>query len=326
MCPPDSGKKPRTPPATRRRENLANWRLMRWLDEERTTRGLSLRQIGESLGYLNATRVGQYFHQKIVPGAEIVRRLAIAIGVSPIDALWRAEHYSAVFDYLDDLYRLGWSWMRADCVHLDRSAGAMFTLQYRGAENAAITQVPPSLAHRYHRTTIYNMGGGFRVVSLPKPMACAILLGIGLFPRRGDRVRPEARPFIQELSVIASEMLIRAERVKAPSDRRPLKAAEDILRWRLYPGPMRLAVVAEYVHAWCDFACAAYADFARLVLYDRGGFVREPSQNENIWEYQKADIPSPDQLRLDVAHLTTGAPDPLVTGRGRRTRRSDSRC
>ena len=80
---------------------------MRWLDEERERQGISLRQVARELGYRNATRVAQYFHQRIVAGPDMLARLAVAVNVSPIDALWNARHYAAVLGYLHKLYRLG---------------------------------------------------------------------------------------------------------------------------------------------------------------------------------------------------------------------------
>jgi len=101
---------------------------------------------------------------------------------------------------------------------------------------------------------------------------------------------------------MASAILPIAERAQAPPEltkllRRPLRDAEKILPWRFY-GSMRLAVVAEYVHKWCDFASPAYASYARLVLYERGAFVGEPGESEDIWEWQRADLPTIDDLRL----------------------------
>lgn len=88
MCPPgEAARKPRKPPITRHRGSFENVRLMQWLEREREERGLSLREIARRMGYLNASRVGDYLRMRVLPGPEIVRRLAIAIGVSPIEAL-----------------------------------------------------------------------------------------------------------------------------------------------------------------------------------------------------------------------------------------------
>lgn len=309
MCPPGEAKKVRKAPATRRRENLANWRVMRWLDDERQQRGLSDRQVGKLIGYHNGTRVRQYLNQRIVAGPEMVGRLAVAVEVSPIEALWRAEHYSAVFDYLDKFYRLGWSWMRADKVSFDETRGSDFVPHHIGRSNSLpdnvdLEAVPDELVPRYHQVAIYNESGIYKIVSMVKPIAWAILLGVGLFPRRGDKVRPETAPLIEQLSIKASKVLPAAERAVVPPElsralRRPFKESEKILPRRYY-GRMRLAVVAEYVHHWCDVANAAYADYARLVLYEQGAFVRAPTGDEDIWEWQRADFPTIDQLVLET--------------------------
>jgi transcriptional regulator with XRE-family HTH domain len=279
---------------------------MRAIDRAREERGMSLRAVGRKLGYRNASRVGKYFKQQIYAGPEMVRRLATAVGMSPIWALWESERYRDVFSYLEKLYRLGWSWMRADRVHLDRQAGAIFLITWEGVRDADINEVPPDLMHRYHQATIYNEAGIFRVISLPRPMACAILLGVAMFPRRGEKLRPETRPFWEKLSFVATEMLPQAERARVPSTysdfTRPLKDAEKILPWGFY-GEARLAVVAEYVHAWCDVACKPYADYARLALYESGSFVGEPHENdwwsENLWTWQRAEMPSIEDLKIN---------------------------
>jgi transcriptional regulator with XRE-family HTH domain len=292
---------------TRRRENLANWRVMQMLDRVRSEKGLSLRDVGTRIGYHNASRVGQYLRGQIVPGPEMVRRLAIAVEVSPIEALWLSEHYAEVFSYLDKLYRLGWSWMRDDRVNPDQDFGADFSWYHihRSKElwqHVRLDEVPPALVTRYHRVAINNAAGVFCNVSLPKPTACAILLGIGLFPRRGDGLRSETRSFIETLSVLASEMLAPAERVKTPpgtSFRKPLSDAEKVLPWRFY-GSMRLAIVAEYVHFWCESVCRAYTEYARLVLYEKGDFSERLSAGRvDAREYWHAGFPITTDLRLD---------------------------
>gem|GEM_PF-2969253 len=317
MCPQDPTTKTRTPAARHRTKTLENWRTMQWLNDERKAKGMTLRDIGKRLGYHNATRVSQYFKQKIVAGPDMVRRLALAVGVSPIYALWSCRRYSAVFDYLENLYRLGWSWMHEDRVHLDQQSGATFMLQWaaeprpaeRPTQDRDLTEVPPRLSHRYHQATIYNPECIYQIVSLPRPMACAILLGVGLFPRRGDVVRPETKPFIDALARTASDMLPRSDAITVPSElanlRRPLKEAEKVLPWRFYSTSARLAIVAEYVHEWCDIICHGYADFARIALYSIGGFVGDPGEEENYWGYQSAKIPPIEDLQLEAETVIT---------------------
>lgn len=304
MCPPVE-KKARKAPVGRKKATLANYRVMQDLDQARIERGLSKRQVAKKLGYRNASRVGMYFRQQIFAGPEMVRRLAIAVGMSPIDALWRAQRYTEVFGYLERLHRLGWLWMHQDRVHLDPSSGAIFVTTWQGVRDADINEVPPSLAHRYTQATVHNEAGIFRVISLPRPMAYAILLGIGMFPRRGEPRRAGVEALLEKLSFIASDMLPLADRARMPSNyasfSRPLKDAEKILPWRMY-GWARSAVVAEYVHSWCNFACSGYADYARVALYEHGAFVGKPTENEDLWQWQRAEMPTADQLETNYTN------------------------
>ncbi len=306
MCPSPQHEPAKSRYATRGRANLANYRTMQWLNKERENRGLSLRAVAKELGYKNAERVGKYFRQQIVPGADIVRRLAVAVGVSPIEALWSSQHYRDVFDYFDKLYRLGWFWMKEDRLHLDER-GADFLLHYTpppGSDwvQVDVSQPPEPFAHRYHRAIVYNLEGVFKEVTLPRPMACAILLAVGMFPRRGDKSRKEVTAFIKDLALIADEMLPLADVARVPAHlyhmRKPLKEAEKILPWRVYGAGMQLSVAAEYVHFWCDTVCKDYADFARVALYSSGGFVGSPGANENLWKWQRAEIPTLNDLCL----------------------------
>jgi transcriptional regulator with XRE-family HTH domain len=312
MCPLEEPEEPRKPPATRGRASIQNYKVMRWLNEERERRGLSLRDVAQSLGsgYRNATRVAQYFSQRIVAGPDVLQRLAIAVGVSPIDALWNAGHCGAVLDYFNKLYRLGWSWARQDQVAIHQDFGADFMRCYPAGEFPAgrdLREPPQRLAHRYHEATVYNRAGIFRTVALPKPMACAILLAVALFPRRGDQLRRETTDFYSELSLIASQMMRAAEIARVPPNvghYKPIKDAEAVWKFNFY-GRKRLAIIAEYVHAWCDFVCRNYANYARLALYERGGLLGEPvksdgAAHEDIWTWQHTSIPSAEDLRLEM--------------------------
>lgn len=307
MCPAEGAKPSRKPAVTRKRQSIQNYKVMRWLDEERQRKGLSLRDVAQALGpgYRNATRVGQYFDQRIVAGPDLLQRLAIAVGVSPIDALWNAGHHDAVLDYLLRMYRLGWSWAHGDNVEVFPEDGAEFMLQYEEIGFPAggdLRIPPPSLADRYHLATVRNSAGIFRHVSLPKPMAIAIMLAVVLFPRRGEKARPEATPFYEQLSVVAANMLPAADLARIPAQadsamKRPLKAAAAIWKYRFY-GSMRLAVIGEYVQVWCDFVCRNYASYARLALYEHGAFIGEPAEGEDIWEWQRTDMPSADEFAM----------------------------
>lgn len=142
----------------------------------------------------------------------------------------------------------------------------------------------------------------FRIVSLPKPTACAILLGVALFPRRGDELRDETAPFYQQLCLIASGMMVQAEIARVPQEniitmQRPLKAAQDILKYRFY-GPERLAIVGEYIHKWCDFACFWYANYARVALYRHGGLLSDRGEYDDLWEWLSSPMPTADELRV----------------------------
>ena len=309
MCPQEPTKRKRRAAVTRRRESMENYKVMRWLDEERERQGLSLRDVARELGpgYRNATRIGQYFHQRIVAGPDMLARLAVAVKVSPIDALWNAGHHGAVLDYLLKLYRLGWSWARADNVAIERDTGANFYAQYAdvGFPNDGDLRIPPpNLADRYPLATVYNLAGIYRVVSLPIPMALAILLAVLLFPRRGEKLRPGITQLYEQLSFIASQMMPAAELARVPSQvsvamKKPLKEAEAIWERRFY-GQMRLAIIGEYIHAWCDSICRDYADYARVALYEHGAFVGEPLENEDIWQWQMAEMPCADAFKLKM--------------------------
>lgn len=288
---------------------MENYKVMRWLDEERERQGISLREVARKLGYRTATRVTQYFHQRIVAGPDMLARLAVAVNVSPIDALWNARHYPTVLEYLNKLCRFGTAWAYKDRVAIDQQ-GASFTLQYseQGFPPDGDLRMPtPDVAHRYHTATIYNRAGIFRIVTLPKPMACAILLAVALFPRRGDKLRPETRAFYEKLSFIASNMIPAAEVAHLPSHvgvgfHKPLKDAEAVFKYRFY-GATRLAIVGEYMHTWCDFVCKNYADYARLALYEQGAFLGEPVRSnmydEDIWEWQRTEPPSADDFQIE---------------------------
>jgi hypothetical protein len=135
-------------------------------------------------------------------------------------------------------------------------------------------------------------------------MACAILLAIGLFPRRGDRIHDEVLYFYHELGLIAEGLMSQAELARIPAQnvasmRRPLKAAEAVLKYRFY-GPERYAIVGEYVHKWCDFVCRWYANYARLAAYREGGVLQILDSDENdLWKYLSTSKPTAEEFRID---------------------------
>jgi transcriptional regulator with XRE-family HTH domain len=271
------------------------------LSAEIEDRGLPLREVARRMGQPSASRVGDYLRHRIIPGPDVLLRLCLAVGVSPIDALWQAKYYDAVFDYFVKLYRLGWSWMREDRVHLDPWRGAAFDAQHWGPEREDHSGVPPQYAHRYHQAPIYNKAGRMRVVALPKPMAYAFLLAIGLFVRRGDQLRPEAKELIMLLSVMAWGVLPKTQLARGPSDtalKKPFKEAARILPRGYVSRYTRLAIVSEHVQSWCDMLCIGYAQYARLALYYQGGFVGTPDRLEDIWKWQTTDEILIDDLRI----------------------------
>jgi transcriptional regulator with XRE-family HTH domain len=300
MCPPEA--KVRKKPVTRSRASFEMWHLMDRLDAERCDRKLSMRQVARRMGQPSASRVGDYLRHRIIPGPDVLRRLCLAIGVSPIDALWQAKYYEAVFDDFMNLYRLGWSWMREDRVDLDPVRGAAFDAQHWGPGREDLSGVPPQYAHRYHQAPIYNRGGRLRIVALPKPMAYAFLLAIGLFLRRGDQLRPDVKELIILLTAIAPRMLPQAQLAHGPSGaamRKPFKEAARILPLRYNSRHTRLALVSEHVQSWFDMICMGYANYARLALYSQGGFVGESTDFEDIWKWQRTDPINIDDLRLE---------------------------
>jgi len=301
--------KTRRPYRNRSRATIENYKVMRWLDGERERQGLSLRELGRRLGHQNGTRARQYLDHRVVVGPRMLQKLAMAVNVSPIDALWNARHFDAIFNYLDKLYRLGWSWAHHDRVGFDPDGGVDFMLQYADKEMPPCGDLripPPNLAHRYHVAQLYNEAGLHRNVTLPKPMACAILLAVGLFPRRGDQVCDEVRDFYYELGLIAEGLMPQAELARIPIHnvtpmRRPLKAAEDVLKYRFY-GPERYVIVGEYVHKWCDFVCRWYANYARLAAYCEGGVLHVLDSGENdLWKYLSTPKPSVEEFRIELA-------------------------
>jgi transcriptional regulator with XRE-family HTH domain len=306
MYPPKGDRKARKKPVTRSRASIEMWNVIDRIAEEIESRGLSLREVARRIGQASASRVGAYLKHRIVPGPDVLRRLCLAVGLSPIDLLWQAKYYDAVFDDFISLYRLGWSWMREDRVGLDPRRGAAFGIEHWGPGREDLSGVPPQYAPRYHQATIYNSAGRMRVVALPLPMACAFLLMIGLFLRRGDRLRPEVKEPIMLLTVIAPRFLPRAQLARgAPSAallRKPFKEAARILPRQYTSNHTRLALVSEHVQSWCDMMCLGYAEYARLALYSQGGYVGEPVKNnmldENIWNWQRADPLSIDDLRM----------------------------
>jgi transcriptional regulator with XRE-family HTH domain len=279
------------------------WTLMDRLEAERQSRGLSLREVARRMNQPSASRVGAYLGHRIIPGPDVLRRLCLAIGISPIDAFWQAKYYDAVFSDFENLFRLGWSWMREDNVGIDPRCGAAFGIPHWEPGRQDLSGVPPQYAHRYHQGTIYNQVGRARVVALPKPMAYAFLLAIGLFVRRGDGLCLDVKELIVQLTTLASEVIPKTQLVRAPTGAgftRPFKEAGRVLPRGYASHYTRLAIVSEYVQSWCDMICIGYAEYARLALYCQGGFVGTPDQVEDIWKWQSTDPITLDDLRIGL--------------------------
>jgi hypothetical protein len=328
MCPPET--KPENPPKRpprRGQRTLEYWRLWNWLEAEREDRGVTKRAIARHFGHKNATRIGQYLRGEIVAGPEVVRGLAEAIGVSPVEALWRAGYQGAFFHELVELQKLAWVWCREDGVHLDSSDGVFFfnspvvTPQSDGSNDAPVSlnvtpqredafHAPDSLRHRYHTGTIYNYNENgrriFREVTVPRPLAAAIIIAVGYFPRRGDLLTPTAIDFASEVASAAGPMIFESQRARYRGQRvvvpQVLKRAELISPERWLTPATRAALMAEYVHCWANMTSHRYAEYARLAMYEKGGSMpfehtSKPEFND-IWMYQTADLPDVTEIAL----------------------------
>jgi transcriptional regulator with XRE-family HTH domain len=247
-------------------------RAMLWLDRERQARGLTLHEIALQLGHRSASGLSHYLHGRAHAGPNIVRRLASIIGVSVIEALWRAGQYGAVLDEIAALYDAGKSWMRADGLQQATDLEHHFKSYYldrvgRSAEGVELDSMPAQFADRYS-TAECGFNGNRAKVWVATPIFHAIFLAIGLFPRRGEVLRPAGKRLIQDL-VTSNALEQRAEgTTRDVAFMRPLEDAQRVLRVRNYVGAMELAVVAEYVQAWCNYVAPICSSYARLTLYE----------------------------------------------------------
>jgi hypothetical protein len=275
---------------------------------------MSLNKLGQELGYENGSRISEYLTGKRVAGPRIVRKLAVAIGASPIEALWLSEHGEAILDEVFALTRLGWSWCREDNAWLV-SSGAFFSAEAirdkkdttqatRDGEDP--TEVPSHIAHRYHRATLYNTQTDDptirQKITLPRPLAVAIFLATGLFPRRGDEWKPETRGFLDGLLSVSGPMLKLSDELSPETLSAelpvPLQSAQTTFD---QPGLSRIgraAAVAEYTHGWVDGICESYARYARLAMFERGGVMADVE--DDPWEYLRADVPEAAELALST--------------------------
>ena len=285
--------------------SIRHYNFAQWLRAEIDRRGISLRSVARQLGYPNASRITEYLQYRRVPTAEMVRRLADAIGLSPIEALWRAGYDATLLLDLVELYTLGWSWCREDRVHLDPRSGAVFLGYASVGED--LSTIPEPLTSRYHSGAIFNTQTNSReireVVVLPRPMAAAIFIAVGLFPRRGDKAKPSTMEFIHALASLTSPMIKKAraspkrgELLTLPPTLQQAQLAAEI------PGldmSSRGALIAEHVNDWANSVSSEYAHYARLALYELGGemyhFIPE---SINRWEYMTADFPNTSDFKM----------------------------
>lgn len=118
-----------------------------------------------------------------------------------------------------------------------------------------------------------------RFVTLPKPIAIAILLALLAFPLRGDGYKEGAPEYRYNLGN-AADGLVRAAkklRTEVRSAGRPkalhalLRRASDALDDRRIPFNYRRPVAAEYVVMWADAICDRFTRYARLAAFDFWG-------------------------------------------------------
>lgn len=283
-------------------KSIGHYQLIRWLDDARTQQNRSLNWLGQEVGHENGSRVSEYFRGKRVPGPAMIRRLAASLGLSPTQALWRGEHWAALLDDLSALYRLGWTWCHEDRVSLGRD-GSLFLARIDRPDPGCI---PHELQRRYHLGVVYNTRTVERevrhCVNLPRPLAAAFMLGIGLFPRRGDRPKGKTAPFLDGLLAAIGPMVAIADKLpkRGPWGTMPatLDRAKSLFSEVGLHNDSRTAVFAEYVHTWADAISLRFAEYTRLALYTRGGHYG--GWQTNPWLYQAADIPSIEDFLTDL--------------------------
>lgn len=278
---------------------------MHWLKEQADLRGITPRQIGLSLGYKNGSRITEYLTLRRVPGPEIIRKIGAAIGVSPIETLRQAGHYDVIIDDLRRLYQRGWFWCQRDKVGLDPQRGALFYPTFRN-NTKDLRFRPSELKSTYHEGIVFgkylNGDKVQDVVSVPMPIAIAVFVAVGLFPRRGDVLRQGADRFAHSLSSLAEPIL--EENWVNPNTNRPqfrwhdLDHAIELFTERYRPGFLTTALCAEYVQSWADTVCRGYAHYARLALYERAGRLQWSDNgivcklDDDPWDYQYVKMPA----------------------------------
>jgi hypothetical protein len=118
-----------------------------------------------------------------------------------------------------------------------------------------------------------------RFVTLPKPIAIAILLAMLAFPLRGDGYKEGAPEYRYNLGNAADGLVRAAKRLRTEvrAAGRPkalhalLRRASDALDDRRIPFNYRRPIAAEYVVMWADAICDRFTRYARLAAFDFWG-------------------------------------------------------
>jgi hypothetical protein len=301
---------PRVPSRGRRTIRLFNF--ARWLSSQVEASGVSRKSIARHFGYKSVSRITEYLSYKRVPGPDVVRRFADAIGLSPIAVLREAGYYTAILEDLRRLYERGWIWCQRDRVSLDHDGGCHFYFPTPGNESDP-TVIPPHLVGYYHDGIIFRSVDGewqYRH-AVPLPIAIAVLLVVGYFPRRGDRLREGVEPLLAHLAMESSKILqerwVNSNPNRPPKHFAMLQDAATLFDSGRCQRPARTAVCSEYLHGWIDQISSGYARFARLALYSSGGILEDTDLpgyfSDDPWKYQFAQTPAIDEIRVLSSEL-----------------------
>jgi hypothetical protein len=269
------------------------WRFRQWYKDELKARRRSLRFVARAIGYThNASRLSEYLSGKRVPGPEKVREMAEAIDASPLLALWIAGYRDAVLGELSALYKLGWLWCREDGMVLD--------------SGVALTPfLDQHLVNRYHTATIYQTAEGPHPIAskvmAPWPWAIAILISIGMFPRRGDIPVTDLFERLSTLATLAGPLVRAARKLKMPdnfAEPDGLRTAAALIP-KAYLGLSGSAIVGEYVSRWAEQVDRPYVAYARLVLFTQIGCIGFDEKHGLHWleDHKRAEFPSEAELK-----------------------------
>lgn len=248
-------------------------RAMQWLDRERRARGLTLNTIAKQLGHRGPSGLSHYLHGRARAGPGMMRRIASIVGVSVIEALWRAGHHAAMLDEIAALYDAGRSQTAEDGLLQPRSVERCLKSYYldrvgSAPEGIELSHAPSKPAGRYCRVEHMVRPGDRVTLWVAAPILRATLLAVGLFPRRGEKLREKGALTLRDLLTARTAEGREGCVARSPELTRPLEAAQRLLHERDFIGTMQRALVAEYVHGWCNYAAPVCAMHARAVLYD----------------------------------------------------------